>query len=157
MAKPCKGCGSIRHTAFACPRRPRKPLKTNKPLRAKSTLLQRKPIKRVGKVTQKWMDTRSEWVARYGSEGHVCHYCGWLLSDNQFLIDDDAARKLTLDHLDARVRQPGLRYTFDNLVPACGPCNTMKGSLAHEEYLHACHSPLPYSPVGTKTPLLGPI
>ena len=143
MSKLCDFCGSADHTAFYCRRKPNKPLQ-----RSAFKPDNRHPLRRVGKQTKLWIDTRKLWIETYGSEGHLCHYCGKLLSDNEFLIDDGQAQKLTLDHLDARTRAPDLRHEFANLTPACGSCNRNKGSLAHDEFVHNCYTPLPpYKPL----------
>lgn len=136
--KHCTFCESSEHTQFYCHRKPR------------NTLSQTKPMNKVGKVTQQWFNLRREWIAKYGSEDHHCHYCNVLLSDNQFLIDDGLAMKLTLDHLVPRSRKPSKRFQFSNLVPACLPCNTDKSSRSHNEFVHVCYSALPYRIIGTR-------
>ena len=49
---------------------------------------------------------------------HQCQYCG-------------TTKNLTIDHVLPRSR--GGRHTWDNVVAACGRCNTFKGSRTPEE------------------------
>lgn len=61
-------------------------------------------------------------------DGYRCVYCG-----EQFLADN-----LTLDHIEPRVR--GGDRSEGNLVTACKPCNTLKGSRRLSAFLHE-HAP----------------
>lgn len=141
MPKRCSFCHEPGHTAFYCKKRPRKVIE-RKPIKAAT-----RPLNKLGKYALLWIDTRKAWISKFGSEGHLCHYCGKLLSENPVLIEQDMALKLTLDHLDARTRDPKLRYVFSNLVPACGPCNKLKGSVNHDEFKHVCRTPIPYDTI----------
>lgn len=79
----------------------------------------RKPIKKVGKITKKWFETRKEWIKQNpGNNGWHCYLCGKLLDINT----------LTLDHKLSRSRHPELRFELSNLAPACARCNYEKGS-----------------------------
>lgn len=130
MAKPCKFCGSTSHTGFSCRNRPQKPLKRS------AFKVKAKPLKRIGKYTQLWIETRILWIKLNGSEGHLCEYCGKPLKPEE----------LTLDHKLSRSRRPDLRYELSNLVPACYACNKAKGSLSREEFKSTpppSHGPLP--------------
>ncbi|HEX7241334.1 MAG TPA: HNH endonuclease [Longimicrobiaceae bacterium] len=64
--------------------------------------------------------TRDRVFAR---DGFRCVYCGTVLP----------AEQLTLDHVQPRMR--GGDNTPGNLVTACGPCNTRKGSRAAWSFL----------------------
>lgn len=79
-------------------------------------------MKKIGKVTKKWIDTRREWIDKH-PEPWTCYLCGRLLD-----IDT-----LTLDHIKSRTRRPDLRYTENNLAPCCWPCNKAKGSKGLDE------------------------
>ncbi|MDE2106345.1 MAG: HNH endonuclease [Patescibacteria group bacterium] len=137
MARSCKVCGKRAYSDYCMQHKPRKPIQRS------SLKTSSQPIRRIGPVTKKWLATRRAWIEKNGAEGHLCHYCGYLLSMLQDLIDSDMARPLTLDHITARTRDSSLRFEFDNLTPACPPCNRKKGSLSHEQYKHICHTPLP--------------
>lgn len=79
--------------------------------------LRRKPIKRVGKIAKKWIETRNEWI-RLNPGPWTCYLCSKSLD-----IDT-----LTLDHVKSRSRRPDLRFELSNLQPACLSCNVDKGS-----------------------------
>lgn len=111
--KPCKHCSETGHSAFTCTRKPRKALAT------------KKRIKKMGKVTRRWLQTRNEWLAANPADDYYCHYCN---------IQLDRA-ELTLDHYQSRSRHPELRFELSNLVPSCAPCNRDKGSLSGDEYI----------------------
>ncbi|RYZ80581.1 MAG: HNH endonuclease [Proteobacteria bacterium] len=58
-----------------------------------------------------------------------CFYCARKVSRFEKLR---SARRATLDH---RVpRSHGGSHSLDNLVIACGPCNSRKGSLSEERF-----------------------
>lgn len=86
----------------------------------------RKPLKRFGKVTRQWWETRNQWLqANPPVSGRwYCNYC-----DKPLNIDE-----LTLDHKNSRGRRPDQRNDLDNLVPCCAWDNAQKGSLNEEEY-----------------------
>lgn len=92
-------------------------------------------MKKMGPVTKKWIAVRLEWVKKNPpiEDLWYCYYCNAPLAINPELLDMGVMR-LTLDHKQARVRHPELRYALDNLVPACIKCNSDKGSLSDVEY-----------------------
>lgn len=93
--------------------------------------IRRKPIKRVGKVAKKWMETRQEWIKNNPPDDFGYWYCSLKLMPNclvRMQIDE-----LTLDHAKSRSRHPELRYELSNLQPACLSCNVYKGSLEVDE------------------------
>lgn len=79
--------------------------------------LRRKPLKRIGKVTKRWIETRHEWIKANPAPWN-CYLCSKPLE-----IDT-----LTLDHVKSRSRNPELRFELSNLQPACLSCNVDKGS-----------------------------
>ena len=95
----CVTCGSTEHTAFYCPKKPRKPLP------------------RSGKISRQWNSTRQKWI-RDNPEPWACYICFKPLD----------ASTLTLDHLMSRSRHPELRFDVTNLAPCCWKCNSLKGS-----------------------------
>ena len=107
--KNCTYCGKETHTSLSCFDKPRKPLR------------------KIGPVTRKWLDTRKEWVKNNPPiNGYwYCTYCGKPLKYEE----------LTLDHAKSRSRHPELRYDIDNLVPADYLCNSKKGSLDIDEFV----------------------
>lgn len=126
----CSYCLEPGHTAFKCGKKPSKTLNTYNGLKISSSFGgPRKPMKKIGKVTKQWMETRKTWVDNNTDLQHICHYCGKPLPSNE----------LTLDHKEARSRRPDLRNVQANLVPACYTCNALKGSLSHDEYRHTCY------------------
>lgn len=138
MSKACKWCGGTDHTQFYCRQKARTPIKRNTALVVRSNVSlvrQNKPIRRLGKQHQLWMATRKLWFELYYASRYYCHYCGIGMLKSE----------TTLDHLIPRSRRPDLRYVLWNLVSACGPCNTKKGSKPHDKYKHVCHTPLPIS------------
>lgn len=110
--KPCKHCGVVYHFSFQCPTRA-KPLK------------QRKPIKKIGKVTKKWLEVRKEWLRLHPQEHFQCTYCPKIVPRNE----------ITLDHYKNRSAHPELRFDLNNLVPACAPCNYEKGSIDGDVFI----------------------
>ena len=65
--------------------------------------------------------TARQWREVLEEHGHRCYYCG----------TTDA--KLQMEHRVPLAR--GGNHTKDNIVPACGPCNSKKGKLTDEEFL----------------------
>lgn len=122
--KPCKYCGLSNHYAFTCSKRPHKSAKPHPGLK------QKKPLNKRGKHYRKWQETRLRWLENNKAPYYWCHYCHKQMTRSQ----------LTLDHKQARSRNPELRYALKNLVPCCWDCNTRKGSLSHEQYEHICHT-----------------
>lgn len=86
----------------------------------------KKPVKRIGKTTKHWIDTRSKWIAKH-QPNHAGYWeCALHISPqclNYMDID-----QLTLDHILGRGRRPDLRDDLNNLQPACAYCNGLKGS-----------------------------
>jgi 5-methylcytosine-specific restriction endonuclease McrA len=126
--KPCKQCGSLFHTPMY--HKPRKPIQT-KAVPKQRTPLPR-PTKRPnqrGKGYKKWLETKEKWFETNKQPYYYCHYCNKLMTRSQ----------LTLDHKIPRSRAPELIHAKKNLVPCCFICNSLKGSIDHDTYLHNCH------------------
>jgi len=64
--------------------------------------------------------TAAEWEAILEAAGHSCIYCG-------------SKKQLTQDHLTPISR--GGNHTTENVAPACGPCNSSKGTKTVAEFL----------------------
>lgn len=90
----------------------------------------RKPIKRIGKVTKKWIETRHEWIKQNPADKNGYWYC--YLKYPGICIGRMDIDQLTLDHKKSRSSRPDLRFDLANLAPACVYCNNQKGSASHE-------------------------
>lgn len=109
--KPCKLCKSKYHTAWQCPSKPRSAL-----LRGNSTLLAKKPMKRLGKEGRRYMEFRNDVAYPYLVErdGEQCSHCG------------RADVPLDVDHLHKRGSHPELKYDLNNLQLLCRRCHDRK-------------------------------
>jgi 5-methylcytosine-specific restriction endonuclease McrA len=78
-------------------------------------------MKQKGKYGRLWEHTRASFLAANppNHQGYyVCYLCSkWI-----------PANEITVDHVVARSREPGLRFVFSNLAFACSSCNEAKGS-----------------------------
>lgn len=86
----------------------------------------KKPMKKMGKVAKKWVETRHDWIKNNPPKHNGMWACELKLSPLCLRYMD--LDQLTLDHTIARSKRPDLRYDHNNLKPACLPCNTEKGS-----------------------------
>lgn len=138
----CKYCLEPGHTALHCYKKAKdKQLMygnakvsssfggKRKPIKSHPGVAQRKPIKKTGKQYDKWLATKQRWFEQNKAAYYWCHYCGKQMTRGQ----------LTLDHKVPRSRAPELRHSLKNLVPCCWLCNGLKGSVAHDDYVHECH------------------
>lgn len=107
--KTCKICGELGHSKFYCKKKPRKPI-------SKST----KPIK-PGKHHNKWLAFRRKYLAEH-QPNHQGYYTCYLC------LGPVHVDEVTLDHVIPRSAAPHLRYDENNIRPACGSCNSTKGS-----------------------------
>lgn len=147
--KRCKFCGDPKpnHFPYTCPQNPKviarrtAPAKPRQAIARSTKPLKRTRINRIGKVTQKWIDTRKEWLALNPPpvEGrfYICYLqispgCPkYLDATAPAFLDDDGTPNpvaVTVDHVVARTRDPSKRFDLDNLKPACWYCNDLKGS-----------------------------
>lgn len=124
--KPCKHCGLMGHFPYACFHNPKRALKQ----------LKRSPLNKIGKTTKQWFITRATWIRKNPPpiEGRYweCYlrihpWCPGRLTTDKDLVARDVGL-LTLDHVVARTRDHSKKFALDNLKPACGYCNDMKGS-----------------------------
>lgn len=119
---PCKICGAIGHSATFCFWRKKKPTAYNK-----------KRLKKVGKVTSKWLKFRADYFASHPPDErgfYYCYYCK-AIDVNEGLT----RREATLDHWISRSRNPALRFDESNIVIACYRHNKDKGSRSGDEYI----------------------
>lgn len=115
----CSYCGVYGHYSTQCFKKRREMAKVAKPV-------VRKPIK--VKVDEKWLVTKTEWyLLNPGVDGWwYCHYCGLPLR----------RRAVTIEHMHPKGNFIGRsrKYDLTNLVAACWPCNSRKGSRAYISY-----------------------
>lgn len=128
MSKSCIVCGKRAYSDYCVQHKPRRPI-----ARSKQIAPAKKPISFIGKQARKWIATRKLWISLHPGPLYRCHYCSCIMN----------LEAMTLDHIIPRSRRPDLRYVLSNLIPACGPCNTLKGSKSHDEFEHICHTDLP--------------
>lgn len=106
----CKFCGKTDHTSLMCLKKPRRPIK-----------------KESAKTLSKRTATRREWFKLNPPDDKGVWVC-------YLQISPECPIKLTrstitLEHVRSKVRAPELKYDINNLRPACGYCNKLKGSL----------------------------
>lgn len=118
MPVRCKHCESVQHTQFYCRLKPRKAIKRTR-------------LKRVGKVTNKWIATRKVWVKNNPPDANGNWHCYLQIAPDCHITVN--AETLNVDHIKSRVRRPDLRFDQSNLNAACSPCNKLKGSRDLEE------------------------
>lgn len=80
-----------------------------------------KSIKKVGKVTKKWIDYRQEWIKKHPPDYRGYYICG--ICSGHVHIDE-----VTLDHIEPRSNRQDLRLEDSNIQPAHYTCNSQKGS-----------------------------
>jgi len=85
----------------------------------------KKPLKVVGKQSQRWKNYRAKWLRDHPDDFFICYYCNTVVPRHE----------ITLDHKIPRSRRPDLRFVDSNIVPACGPCNNEKGSMDDIQYM----------------------
>lgn len=128
--KRCKFCQDPKpnHFPYACPVNPKVILK-------RKVGLKRTPLKKIGKNTKQWFVTRATWIRKNPPDENGYWYCylrihPWCTP--KLVVDQEKVRygvgMLTLDHVVARTRDGSKKFSQDNLRPACGFCNEMKGS-----------------------------
>lgn len=119
--KPCRFCNTPKpnHYPYKCPANPKAALK-------RRVGLKRTPLKKVGKQTKQWIITRATWIRRNPPDDHGYWYC--YLRIHPWCPVKLTVETITLDHVVSRTRDPSQLFTQNNLKPACGFCNNMKGS-----------------------------
>lgn len=128
--KPCKFCHDPKpkHFPYQCQANPKAALKYRQGLK-------RSPLKKVGKTTKQWFITRATWIRRNPPDEQGFWYCylrihPWCTP--KLTVDQEkigyGVGMLTLDHVVARTKDHSKKFALDNLKPACGYCNDMKGS-----------------------------
>lgn len=113
-SNPCKKCGSIWHTAAFCPQN-------------------RKPIKKVGKVTSRWLTFRREYLRIHPANHEGYREC--YLQTTPLCPKWLEADQVTLDHILSRGSNRQLTYNEENMGICCTYCNNDKGSVTLEDYL----------------------
>lgn len=107
MPRPCGYCSGVGHSAFNCPRKPRKPLVTKARLNQLG-----KQGKKTAAAVAKWKKTvKPNHQGRY--ECYICH------TEVDYLM---------AEHVKSKARHPELRTELNNLKPVCADCNAAKGS-----------------------------
>lgn len=115
--KPCKHCGRTGHYSYMCYQNPKRMLKT----------IKRTPLKKVGKTTKQWFLTRATWIKKNPPPIEGTYWICYLQIHPWCPVRIDI-KHLTLDHVVSRSHDAKLRFSQDNLRPACEYCNSMKGS-----------------------------
>lgn len=127
--KPCKWCSSKEHYQTFCRKRPQKEIKRT-PLPQS-----RKPIKKVGKVTNEWLQFRKHYLVLHPPDEWGYYDC--YLQTAPLCPKRLLPNQVTLDHKIPRggLKGANLKFNEDNIAIACSPCNTDKGSMSLENYL----------------------
>ncbi len=123
MAKPCKCCGALGHSAFGCPRKQLKPLQTCTPLKVK------KRIKRLGRIGKALQDQRAQFFRENGPP-YLCIYCLVIGIDDPLLPG-----QVNVEHGKAKATHPELRFVKSNLYVSCPGHNADKGGMGIDEYI----------------------
>lgn len=130
--KPCKHCRLMGHFPYECRLNPKKIIKRKQQIQRSAIARSTKPLKRtrlktVGKHTKQWLVTRATWIRHnpptVDGEYWICY-----LQIHEWCPVRIDLSTMTLDHVVSRSRDPSLRYSADNLKPACKYCNSLKGS-----------------------------
>jgi hypothetical protein len=106
------------HTAFLCPFRPRKPLRS------------RKALKRIGRIGGQYAALRELFFAANPGPIWYCYYCVYIGQE----IPLEKAH-ICVEHYYSKARHPELRFDVSNLVASCHFHNKEKASLNGPDYL----------------------
>ena len=82
------------------------------------------------RLSRKYKEVRLRALAR---DGYVCHYCG---------AED---KNMTIDHIIPISKAPELAIDIENMVTACKPCNSSKGSRSQGSFLERKRTPPVFS------------
>lgn len=141
MAKPCKICGGLSHTAAFCYQKANKPIKIKSYLPRSRKLIpaeSKKAYSRRVQTYHKWMKANPP-----NSDGHWLCY----LQISELCPKRLVRETLTLEHVITRSKAPELKYDITNIRPACGWCNKMKGSRTLEQLAKNFPHLLQYVPI----------
>ena len=111
--KPCKFCGGMGHFSYMCKKNPKNSFSN-------------RSIKQNGKYAKQWALTRETWIRNNPPDKEGFWYC--YLRIHEWCPYRLTIKNLTLDHVIPRSNTPSLRFSQDNLQPACIYCNKKKGS-----------------------------
>lgn len=127
--KRCKFCQqeNPRHFPYQCPVNPKVAMKRQAGMKRTPIKRSTKPIRKVGKKTKQWFMTRATWI-RKNPPPIDGKYWECYLQIHPWCPRRIDVAHLTLDHVVSRSRDPSLRYSAENLKPACMYCNQEKGS-----------------------------
>jgi 5-methylcytosine-specific restriction endonuclease McrA len=78
------------------------------------------------RLSRKYKEVRLKALAR---DGYVCFYCG---AEN---------KDMTIDHIIPISVAPELAIDIENMVTACKPCNSSKGSRSQGVFLERMRTP----------------
>ena len=82
------------------------------------------------RLSRKYKEVRLKALAR---DGYVCYYCG---AEN---------KDMTIDHIIPISKAPELAIDIENMVTACKPCNSSKGSRSQGVFLDTSRTPPVFS------------
>jgi len=82
------------------------------------------------RLSRKYKEVRLKALAR---DGYVCFYCG---AEN---------KDMTIDHIIPISVAPELAIDIENMVTACKPCNSSKGSRSQGVFLERMRTPPDFS------------
>jgi 5-methylcytosine-specific restriction endonuclease McrA len=82
------------------------------------------------RLSRKYKEVRLKALAR---DGYVCYYCG---AEN---------KDMTIDHIIPISKAPELAIDIENMVTACKPCNSSKGSRSQGVFLERERTPPVFS------------
>lgn len=72
------------------------------------------------RLSRKYKEVRLKALAR---DGYTCYYCG------------NEGKDMTIDHIIPVSKAPELAIDINNMVTACKPCNSSKGSRSQGSFL----------------------
>jgi 5-methylcytosine-specific restriction endonuclease McrA len=81
------------------------------------------------RLSRKYKEVRLKALAR---DGYTCYYCG------------NEGKEMTIDHIIPVSKAPELAIDIENMVTACKPCNSSKGSRSQGSFLEHKRTPLDF-------------
>lgn len=82
------------------------------------------------RLSRKYKEVRLKALAR---DGYTCYYCG------------HEGKEMTIDHIIPVSKAPELAIDINNMVTACKPCNSSKGSRSQGSFLAHKRTPPDFS------------